>query len=377
MSRAALRSCIGSLDQGTSSTRFILFDEFGRSLASHQISFQNNVPQNGWVEVDPHLLLSTSLLCIEKTMAQEDVQLNYKVKSIGITNQRETCMFWDRFTGEALAPAIIWMDTRTKETCEELRKIISDEVVKNITGLPISTYFSAVKAVWMIKNIKKIKDAIQEKRALFGTVDTWLLWNLSGGVHATDVTNSSRTLLLNLKTGQWDLELCKLFQIPLEILPEVRSSSEVYGHIKSGSLKGVPIASLIGDQQGALVGQLCFDIGDVKNTYGTGCFMLLNTGPKIVRSSAGLLTTIGFQLGKDEPIQYALEGSVAIAGAAISWLKNQMELISKPEDMRIFNFVSWLHTETLAKKVPDSGGVYFVPAFSGLFAPYWREDARG
>ncbi|XP_071957327.1 glycerol kinase-like isoform X2 [Antedon mediterranea] len=295
------------------------------------------------------------------------------MKAIGITNQRETTVVWDKTTGKPLHPAIVWLDNRTASTVDKLINKTPNknkEFLKPKCGLPLSTYFSAVKVRWLMDNIPPVQDAVKNGSCLFGTIDSWLLWNMtggvSGGVHLTDVTNASRTMLMNLKTLQWDEDLCKFFDIPMPILPEIHSSAEVYGNLSKGVLKGLPIAGILGDQQAALVGQNCFKKGMAKNTYGTGCFLLYNTGEEAVQSAHGMLTTVAYKLGPKEPTVFALEGSVAITGAAVRWLRDNLGFIKEAHEI-----------EELAKSVDDCGGVYFVPAFSGLYAPYWQTDARG
>lgn len=356
---------IGSLDQGTSSTRFIIFDEAGSIRGQHQLEHRQILPQAGWVEHDASEIWERTREVITGALKSAGIQGSDLI-AIGITNQRETTVIWDRASGKPLANAIVWQDTRTQDFLNEL----SDETKKQITyktGLAIAPYFSGSKINWLIKNLEPVAEAIAAGRALVGTIDSWLVWNLSGGAHITDVTNASRTLLMNLETLDWDDELLEIFAIPKEILPEIRSSSEVYAHTLSDGPFGaaIPIAGILGDQQAAMVGQACFERGESKTTYGTGNFALLNTGEEIVRSKNGLLTTVCFKFG-DAKARYALEGSVAVTGSAIQWLRDQLGIIkSAPE------------VEQLASSVPDNGGVYFVPAFSGLFAPYWRNDARG
>lgn len=295
--------------------------------------------------------------------------------AIGITNQRESTIVWDKTTGKPLHNAIIWLDMRTSSTVDHLVETIPNNsrnknYLKPLCGLPISTYFSALKIRWLKDNVNVVKHAIEAENCLFGTVDTWLLWNLTGGinggVHVTDVTNASRTMLMNIETLQWDRHLLKFFDLPKHILPTICSSAQIYGNISKGSLEGVPISGCLGDQQAALVGQMCLQRGQAKATYGTGCFLLYNTGSTVVNSTHGLLTTVGYQFGKKGTPIYALEGSVAIAGAAMGWLKDNIKLISDYSDI-----------DELAHSVPDSGDVYFVPAFSGLYAPYWSQEARG
>ena len=360
---------IGSLDQGTSSTRFMIFDGDGKVVGQHQLEHRQILPQAGWVEHDAAEIWDRTKEVIAAALKQADI-LGSDLAAIGITNQRETTVAWDVTTGHPLHNAIVWQDTRTADYLNGF----SPEISKAITyksGLPIAPYFSGSKMHWLIENSPEVKSAIKAGTARFGTVDSWLLWNLSGGVqggvHFTDVTNASRTLLMNLETLQWDDELLGYFGIPRNLLPEIKSSSEIYAttnpHGPLGS--AVPIAGILGDQHAAMVGQVCFERGESKTTYGTGNFALLNTGTEIVRSSNGLLSTVCYKFG-DQPAMYALEGSVAVTGSAIQWLRDQLGIISSAAE-----------TEALASSVTDTAGVYFVPAFSGLFAPYWRTDARG
>ncbi|XP_078619813.1 glycerol kinase-like isoform X1 [Branchiostoma floridae x Branchiostoma japonicum] len=367
---------VGAVDQGTSSTRFLIFASNSAELLTyHQTEIHSVLPKEGWVEQDPKEILASVYECIEKAVANtRDLGIDVNdIKAIGITNQRETTVVWDKHTGEPLHNAIVWLDLRTAETVNRLidstpRK--NKEHLKPLCGLPLATYFSAVKLRWLLDNSEQVAQAVREGRAMFGTVDSWLLWNLTGGVkggvHVTDVTNASRTMLLNIHTQQWDANLCKFFSVPMTILPEIRSSSEIYGHMVQGVLKGLPISGCLGDQSAALVGQCCFTRGSAKNTYGTGCFLLYNTGTEPIPSEHGLLTTIAYKLGKDKPTFYALEGSVAIAGECVKWLRDNLGIIQKSSDI-----------EALAATVTDTAGAHFVPAFSGLFAPYWESDARG
>eukprot|EP00842_Homolaphlyctis_polyrhiza_P001949 jgi/Hompol1/2755/HPOL_001449-RA len=358
---------VGAVDEGTSSCRFIVFDERGNIIAFHQTEFEQIYPSAGWVEHDPEVIFDSVLLCINKTVAK------MQADAVGITNQRETTVVWDRLTGRPLHNALVWLDTRTKETVQRLiakTSSLSSNHFQHICGLPLSTYFSGVKLRWLLDSIGAVRDAQVDGRLMFGTIDSWLIYKLTGGVqggvHVTDVTNASRTMLLNLKSLKWDPDMMDFFGVSEAILPRICSSAEIYGYIADGALKGIPISGNLGDQQAALVGQRCFEPGMIKNTYGTGCFMLCNTGTEPVFSQHGLLTTVGFQLGKDAPTFYALEGSIAIAGAAVKWLRDNLCIISEAKQVGEF-----------AAKVDDTAGVYFVPAFSGLFAPYWRDDARG
>jgi glycerol kinase len=362
-------SFIGSLDQGTSSTRFIVFDESGKIIGQHQLEHSQILPQAGWVEHDAAEIWKRTQEVITGALKAARIS-GSDLAAVGITNQRETTVIWDKTTGAPLSNAIVWQDTRTADFLHSLPQEVQKTITKK-TGLAIAPYFAGSKMRWLIKNVPAVSQAIADNRALVGTIDSWLLWNLSGGVrggvHFTDVTNASRTLLMNLETLDWDQELLTYFEIPRSILPAIKSSSEIYAHSDPAGPLGtaIPIAGILGDQQAAMVGQACFERGESKTTYGTGNFALLNTGTEIVRSKNGLLTTVCFKLG-DEPARYALEGSVAVTGSAIQWLRDQLQVISAAPDI-----------EGLASSVPDNGGVYFVPAFSGLFAPYWRSDARG
>ena len=360
---------IGSLDQGTSSTRFMIFDHSGKVVGQHQLEHRQILPQAGWVEHDATEIWLRTQEVITGALKQAGI-LGSQLAGIGITNQRETTVVWDSQTGLPLSNAIVWQDTRTAEYLGGISSQLTAEITYK-TGLAVAPYFSASKMNWLLTNVPAVKAAIATGTARFGTIDTWLLWNLSGGlnggVYLTDVTNASRTLLMNLETLTWDSQLLELFEIPLEALPEIRSSAEIFAQTDPHGPFGtaIPIAGILGDQQAAMVGQLCFERGDSKTTYGTGNFALLNTGEQIVRSKNGLLTTVCFKFG-DQPVQYALEGSVAVTGSAIQWLRDQLGIISHASEI-----------ENLAASVPDTDGIYFVPAFSGLFAPHWRSDARG
>ncbi|XP_011821615.1 PREDICTED: glycerol kinase 2 [Mandrillus leucophaeus] len=372
---AAVGPLVGAVVQGTNSTRFLVFSSKTAELLSHhKVELTQEFPKEGWVEQDPKEILQSVYECIARTCEKLD-EMNVdisNIKAVGISNQRETTVIWDKLTGEPLYNAVVWLDLRTQTTVEDLSKKIpgNSNFVKSKTGLPLSTYFSAVKLRWMLDNVRHVQKAVEEGRALFGTIDSWLIWSLTGGVnggvHCTDVTNASRTMLFNIHSLEWDKELCDFFEIPMDLLPNVFSSSEIYGLIKTGALEGVPISGCLGDQCAALVGQMCFQEGQAKNTYGTGCFLLCNTGRKCVFSEHGLLTTIAYKLGKEKPAYYALEGSVAIAGAVIRWLRDNLGIIETSGDI-----------EKLAKEVGTSYGCYFVPAFSGLYAPYWEPSARG
>lgn len=362
-------SFIGSLDQGTSSTRFMIFDHSGSVVGFHQTEHEQILPKAGWVEHDAMEIWNRVQEVMTRALANANLQ-GKDLVAIGITNQRETALIWDSQSGEPLGNAIVWQDTRTSEYLGQIRDK-DRKTITDLTGLAVATYFSASKFSWLLSNNSQVQRALKAGTARAGTIDSWLLWNLSGGVnggvHMTDVTNASRTLLMNLKTLDWDPTLLEIFNIPREILPEIHSSSEIYAMTTSdGPLKAhIPIAAILGDQQAAMVGQVCFKEGEAKTTYGTGNFALINTGEKIVRSENGLLTTVLYKFGHS-PAHYALEGSVAVTGSAIQWLRDQMGIISNASEI-----------EELAGSVEDNGGVYFVPAFSGLFAPYWRADARG
>ncbi|MHB8960600.1 MAG: glycerol kinase GlpK [Candidatus Limnocylindrales bacterium] len=358
---------VGALDQGTTSTRFMIFDHDGRPVATRQLEHRQIYPRPGWVEHDAAEIRGRVGEVIRGALAAAGLRAA-DLAAIGITNQRETTVAWDRTTGEPIGNAIVWQDTRTDRLVADLGRDDGPDRFRSRTGLPLATYFAGPKIRWMLDNVPDVRAALDDGRLLVGTIDTWCIWNLtggpSGGVHVTDVTNASRTMLMDLASLAWDDELLAAIGVPRAVLPEIRSSSEVYGTCV-GDLAGVPIAGDLGDQHAALFGQACFDPGDAKNTYGTGCFMLLNTGERIVHSWHGLLTTVGYQLGEAAPV-YALEGSVAIAGALIQWLRDNLGLISSAAEV-----------EPLARTVDDSGGIAFVPAFSGLYAPYWRSDARG
>ena len=358
---------VAAIDQGTTSTRCMIFDHDGNVAAVDQKEHRQIFPKPGWVEHDPMEIWTR----VQEVMwgALEKMDRGHmtevsEIAAIGITNQRETTLVWDRNTGQPIYNAIVWQDTRTDVICAKLAKNGGQDRFRKKTGLPLATYFSGPKVKWILDNVKGARARAKSGELLFGNIDTWIIWNLIGE-HVTDVTNASRTLLMNLKTLDWDDEILKLMGIPRAMLPQIRSSSEVYGNVKAGRLQGIPVAGDLGDQQAALFGQTCFSAGEAKNTYGTGCFMLMNTGEKPVQSKAGLLTTLAYKIGNQKAV-YALEGSIAIAGALIQWLRDNLGLIQSSVDV-----------EALAKSVEDSGGIYFVPAFSGLYAPYWRYDARG
>ncbi len=363
---------VGAVDQGTTSTRFMVFDHAGRQVACHQIEHAQILPQAGWVEHDPLEIYQRTCETITGAMSGANLTAQDLV-AVGITNQRETTVVWNPKTGEPFYNAIVWQDTRTDRFMRGLEQQGAGEIIRRKAGLPPATYFSGGKIQWILENVEGARAAAESGEAIFGNIDTWLLWNLTGGtqggVHVTDVTNASRTMLFSLETLDWDDELLGLFDIPRQMLPLVRPSSDsaFYGLTQvDGPFKGeIPLCADLGDQQAATVGQVCFSPGEAKNTYGTGNFMLLNTGTSIVPSHAGLLTTVCYQVDRSPSI-YALEGSVAVTGSAVQWLRDQLGIIKQAADI-----------EALANTVADNGGVYFVPAFSGLFAPYWRADARG
>jgi glycerol kinase len=361
-------SHLGAIDQGTTSTRFIVFDHGGRIVAQAQEEHEQIYPAAGWVEHDPEEIWRRTQSVIHLAMEQKLLAPS-DLAAIGITNQRETTIVWQKKTGRPVYNAIVWQDTRVDGMVAEFARSGGTERFRTQTGLPLSTYFSGLKIRWILENVRDARAQAEAGELLCGTIDTYLLWRLTGGpnggVHLTDVTNASRTQLMNLSTLDWDPEILTVFQIPRALLPRIVSSSEIYGEATVDSIAGVKIAGVLGDQQAALFGQTCFQPGEAKNTYGTGCFLLMNTGERAVPSTCGLLTTLAYKLGK-QPAIYALEVSVAITGALVQWVRDNLGLIEKSADI-----------ETLARTVRDNGGVYFVPAFSGLYAPYWRSDARG
>jgi glycerol kinase len=355
---------IGAIDQGTTSTRFLILDRTGNLVAASQKEHRQIYPQPGWVEHDPDEIWLRTREVIAEALQQRGLQAR-DLAAVGITNQRETTVLWNRQTGRPLHNALVWQDTRVGDAVAEMARAGGLDRFRGATGLPLSTYFSSLKIRWLLDHIPGARKLAESSDVLFGNIDTFLVWHLTGGLHITDVTNASRTQLMNLKTLDWDPDLLTAFGIPPHILPKIRSSSEVYGAATLPALQDVPIAGILGDQQAALVGQTCFRAGEAKNTYGTGCFLLMNTGREIVHSRCGLVTTVAFRLG-EQPANYALEGSVAITGALVQWIRDNFGLIAKSPDI-----------EALARTVDDNGGVYFVPAFSGLYAPYWKHDARG
>jgi len=359
---------IGAIDQGTTSTRFIVFDRAGKVMACAQKEHRQIYPQPGWVEHDGEEIWQRTQEVIAEAMERAKIRAS-ELAAIGITNQRETTVVWSRKTGKPLANAIVWQDMRVAAEVGRLARETGDDFFRSRTGLPLSTYFSALKLRWLLESVPGARAQAESGELLFGNIDTFLLWNLTGGagkgLHMTDASNASRTQLMNLTTLDWDPDLLRAFSVPAQMLPAIASSSEVYGRVAEGPLKGVAVAGMLGDQQAALVGQTCFKSGEAKSTYGTGCFLLMNTGEKPVMSRHGLLTTVAYKLGS-QPARYALEGSVAIAGALVQWLRDNLGLIKSSAEI-----------EELAQSAEDNGGVYFVPAFSGLYAPYWKENARG
>jgi glycerol kinase len=354
-----------AIDQGTTSTRFMVFDHGGQVVSVDQKEHEQIYPRPGWVEHD-------ALEIWERTQEMVRAGLD-KVKAediaaVGVTNQRETTVVWERSSGRPVHNAIVWQDTRTQQICNQLAADGGQDRFRAKTGLPIATYFSGPKIQWILDNVDGVRDRAEAGEVIFGNIDTWVIWQLTGGpnggVHVTDVSNGSRTMMMNLETLDWDDEILGILGVPRAMLPEIRASSEVYGEAKNG-LAGIPVAGDLGDQQAALFGQTCFSVGEAKNTYGTGNFLLLNTGNEAVQSKSGLLTTLGYKIG-DQPAVYCLEGAIAITGALVQWLRDNLGLIKQSPEI-----------EDLAKTVEDNGGIYFVPAFSGLFAPYWRGEARG
>ena len=356
-----------AVDQGTTSTRFMIFDHAGKVVGVDQKEHEQIYPKPGWVEHNPMEIWDRTQEVIAGALKKSNVDPK-DIAAVGVTNQRETTVVWEKATGKPIYNAIVWQDTRTDTICNELAKDGGQDRFRPKVGLPLATYFSGPKIKWILDNVEGARAKAEKGEILFGNIDTWVIWNLTGGpkggVHVTDVSNASRTMLMNLETLDWDADILKIMGVPRAMLPAVKASSEVYGNAV-GALAGIPVAGDLGDQQAALFGQTCFSMGEAKNTYGTGCFMLLNTGNKAVQSKNGLLTTLGYKIGSEKAV-YALEGSIAITGALVQWLRDNLGLIEKSADV-----------ETLAKSVEDNGGIYFVPAFSGLFAPYWKSDARG
>src|SRR6266498_979119 len=371
---------IAAIDQGTTSTRFMIFDHGGNVIAVDQKEHRQIYPKPGWVEHDPLEIWQRTQEVIDGALSKvssEQLSVISEIAAIGITNQRETTLLWDKNTGKPIYNAIVWQDTRTDSIINALARDSGQDRFRAKTGLPLATYFSGPKIKWILDNVEGARAKAENGELLFGTMDTWLIWNLIGReAHITDVTNASRTMLMNLNTLDWDDEILSVLDIPRPILPKIKSSSEIYGYVGAGlshpnwgestsPLQGIPISGDLGDQHAALFGQTCFNPGEAKNTYGTGCFMLLNTGEKPVSSKSGLLTTLGYKVGNQNAV-YALEGSIAITGALIQWLRDNLGLIQSSAEV-----------EALANSVEDNGGIYFVPAFSGLYAPYWKLDARG
>ncbi|MGP3953066.1 glycerol kinase GlpK [Streptomyces sp. 7N604] len=358
---------VAAIDQGTTSSRCIIFNQDGAIVAVDQREHRQIFPKPGWVEHDATEIWSKVQAVVAGSLAKAGLRAD-QLSALGITNQRETTVLWDRSTGKPVHNAIVWQDTRTAALCNELGGADGQDRFRDATGLPLASYFSGPKAAWLLDNVPGLRARAENGEIAFGTIDSWLIWNLTGGtdggVHVTDVTNAGRTLLMNLETLQWDPAILATMNLPEAILPEIRSSAEVYG-TAVGQLAGVPVASALGDQQAAVFGQTCYGVGEAKNTYGTGSFLLLNTGNRPVPSKSGLLTTMGYQLGGEQPV-YCLEGAIAITGALVQWFRDQLGIISSADEI-----------ETLAASVEDNGGAYIVPAFSGLFAPYWRSDARG
>ncbi|WP_196807967.1 glycerol kinase GlpK [Mycobacterium sp. 141] len=370
--RTTVADFVAAIDQGTTSTRCMIFDHAGAEVGRHQLEHEQILPRAGWVEHNPAEIWERTAAVIMTALNKTGLTAA-DLAGLGITNQRETTLVWNRHTGRPYHNAIVWQDTRTDRIAAALDRDGRGEVIRRKAGLPPATYFSGGKIAWILENVDGVRADAERGDALFGNPDSWLVWNLTGGhrggVHVTDVTNASRTMLMNLETLDWDDELLSFFGIPRQMLPEIRPSSSPvpYGLTRAeGPLDGeVPLTGILGDQQAAMVGQVCLDAGEAKNTYGTGNFLLLNTGEKMVRSDNGLLTTVCYQFGDSKPV-YALEGSIAVTGSAVQWLRDQLGIISGAAQ-----------SESLARQVSDNGGVYFVPAFSGLFAPYWRSDARG
>jgi len=358
-----------AIDQGTTSTRAMIFDHGGAVVAVDQIEHEQIFPKAGWVEHDALEIWENTRKVIGGALAKANFNSGH-IAAVGITNQRETTVVWEKATGQPIHHAIVWQDTRTQQIVDRLAGEDGLDRYQDTVGLPLATYFAGPKIAWILENVDGARERAEAGELLFGTTDTWVLWNLTGGaehdgVHVTDVTNASRTMLMDLKTLQWDEQIAADMGVPLSMLPQIRSSSEVYGECHPGILNGTPVAGILGDQQAATFGQACLERGEAKNTYGTGNFMLLNTGTEPVRSQNGLLTTVYYKLG-DEPTVYALEGSIAVSGSLVQWVRDNLGLIKKAPEI-----------EDLAKQVDDNGGAYFVPAFSGLFAPHWRPDARG
>ena len=363
MTRTPPGPLIGALDQGTTSSRFMIFDTSGHVVSGAQEEHSQIFPKPGWVEHDPIEIIEKVRRVIDAALGKAGIPAS-DLAAVGVTNQRETTVVWDRKTGLPVHNAVVWQDTRTAEICRRLGAAHGIDAFRATTGLPLATYFSGPKVAWILEQDPALRARAGNGDLCFGTIDSWVLWNLSGGRHVTDVTNASRTMLMDLRTLQWSEEICEAMGIPTALLPEIVPSSAGIAS-GTGPLEGVSISGILGDQQAALFGQTCFDPGSAKNTYGTGCFMLLNTGEEVITSTSGLLTTIAYQIGDERPV-YALEGSIAVTGSLVQWLRDNLGLITDSSEI-----------EALARTVEDNGDVYFVPAFSGLFAPYWRSDARG
>ncbi|GAA5067801.1 glycerol kinase GlpK [Nocardia callitridis] len=358
-----MRRYVAAIDQGTTSSRCIVFDRDGRVVEIAQREHEQIFPRAGWVEHDAETIWRNTESVITEVLEKAGITAA-DIAAVGVTNQRETTVVWERATGKPISHAIVWQDTRTDRLCDELGGDIGRSRYQEKTGLPLSTYFAGPKLRWILDNVAGARARAEAGDLCFGTMDSWVLWNLTGE-HITDVTNASRTMLMDLRTLQWDSQICTEFDVPESMLPQIRSSSEVYAEISSGPLAGIPVAGILGDQQAATFGQACLIPGEAKNTYGTGNFMLLNTGTIPVTSEHGLLTTVCYRLGTTDPV-YALEGSIAVTGSLVQWLRDNLGLIESADEI-----------EDLARTVDDNGGAYFVPAFSGLFAPRWRPDARG
>ncbi|MFC8920705.1 glycerol kinase GlpK [Streptomyces sp. NPDC057116] len=358
---------VAAIDQGTTSSRCIIFGQDGAVVAADQREHRQIFPKPGWVEHDATEIWSKVQAVVAGALAKAGLRAE-ELSALGITNQRETTVLWDRATGKPVHNAIVWQDTRTSALCARLGGADGQDRFRDTTGLPLASYFSGPKAAWLLDNVPGLRTRAERGEIAFGTIDSWLIWNLTGGteggVHVTDVTNASRTMLMDLRTLEWDRSILEAMNVPEVMLPAIRSSAEVYG-TATGHLRGVPVASALGDQQAAVFGQACYDTGTAKNTYGTGSFLLLNTGERPVPSKNGLITTVGYRIGAQAPV-YCLEGSIAITGALVQWFRDQLGIIRSAAEI-----------ETLAASVEDNGGAYIVPAFSGLFAPYWRSDARG
>src|SRR5450755_120586 len=357
-----------ALDQGTTSSRAMVFDHGGRVVSVAQKEHEQILPKPGWVEHDAKEIWARSQEVLDEALSAAGASAD-DIAGLGITNQRETALVWDRNTGEPIHNALVWQDTRTDKLVDKLSADGGQDRFREKVGLPLATYFSGPKVSWLLDNVDGARAKAEAGDLVFGNMDTWLIWNLTGGtdggLHITDVTNASRTMLMDLATLSWDDEIAETIGVPMSMLPEIRPSSEVYGEVKTGGLTGIPLAGILGDQQAATFGQTCFAVGEAKNTYGTGNFMLINTGTELVQSKSGLLTTVGYKIGDQDPI-YCLEGSIAITGALVQWLRDNLKLIKAAPEV-----------EELAQSVEDNGGLYIVPAFSGLFAPYWKSNARG